>query len=254
MQHSESNLLLSLEYYLPSYDVSPNGQIKFYTLCSKLFDSAARHAHQLQFGYDDMQRENIYWVLSRFHVKMHAFPKTGEKLIVQTWPKGVHKLFFLRDYNMKSPAGETLSSATTAWLVLDGNTGRPQKIDTSNPLHDFHNSGIHAIDQVPGKLVAINDPDQCVVVSGKYSDLDINKHVNAVKYIEWIQDTYPLEVYEQKNVREFQINYQSEIRYEEDVEIRIKKNNQYDKFDYFEGVKSQDKTIAFRSKILFEDF
>jgi medium-chain acyl-[acyl-carrier-protein] hydrolase len=251
MSDRESDLILRLDTKIPSYDVSLNGQTKFYTLCNILLESAAVHANQYRFGYHDMQKENVYWVLSRFHIIMHRYPSMGDRVIVETWPKGLKKLFFMRDYRIHSEDGLLLTTATTAWLVLDGDTGRPRKMEQNNSLHRFYIPDFHAIEQMPGKLPGITGADRKMTVLARYSDLDINKHVNAVKYIEWVQDSYTQELYEKQNVTEFQINYKAETRFGEKVQIGIRTALDPDPFEYLEGIKDNDGNAAFRARIRF---
>jgi acyl-ACP thioesterase len=252
MNYQESDLILRIDNKIPSYDVSLNGQTKFYTLCNILLDSAAVHANKYRFGYHDMQKEKVYWVLSRFHIIMHGYPRMDDRIKVETWPKGIHKLFFMRDYRILSDDDRLLTTATTAWLVLDQNTGRPKKMEENNSLHHFHIDDFHAIESIPGKLPEITVPDRQMPVSARYSDLDINKHVNAVKYIEWVQDCYPEELYERQNVKEFQINYLAETRFGEQVQINIR--NGADSFQYLEGIRASDDNAAFRARIQFTSF
>jgi acyl-ACP thioesterase len=146
-----------------------------------------------------------------------------------------------------------LADATTAWLILDGNTGRPRKLNDAN-LHQFRVKDRHAIESLPGKLRGITEPDRIRPVTALYSDLDINKHVNAVKYIEWIQDFYDENLYTHENVEEFQINYQLETRFGEKVNIRMKNFSDRQPYDYFEGVREKDGKTAFRAKIRFSKF
>jgi medium-chain acyl-[acyl-carrier-protein] hydrolase len=254
MNYQTSDLILRLNNKIPSYDVSLNGHTKFYTLCNILLDSAAAHANKFRFGYHDMQKENVYWVLSRFHIIMHAYPSMDDHIKVETWPKGVRKLFFMRDYRILSADDKLLTTATTAWLILDGYTGRPKKMEENNSLHSFHIDDFHAIEAVPEKLPRITRPDHQLTVSARYSDLDINKHVNAVKYIEWVQDCYSQEVYEKQNVKELQINYQAETKYGEEVQIRIRNASGTDPFEYLEGIRARDENAAFRAKLQFGVF
>jgi acyl-ACP thioesterase len=251
MNYRESDLILRLDNKIPSYDVSLNGQTKFYTLCNILLDSAAVHANKFRFGYHDMRKENVYWVLSRFHIIMHEYPSMDDRIMVETWPKGVNKLFFMRDYRIISEDDRLLTAATTAWLVLDGDTGRPGMMVGNNSLHSFYIDDFHAIEQVPGKLPVIKEPDRQMPVKARYSDLDINKHVNAVKYIEWVQDCFPQELYEKQNVKEFQINYQSETRFGEVVQINIRNASESDPFEYLEGIRASDENAAFRARVRF---
>ncbi len=254
MKYTESDLVLRLETSIPAYYVSLNGQTKFYTLASMFLEAAAEHASRRGFGYYDMIRKKVYWVLSRFHVIMHHYPRMTEPVIVETWPKGINRLFFLRDYRMFSEDRRLLASATTAWLILDGNTGRPYKTDPGSKLFDYRAKDRHAIENMPGKLPGVPSPDRQVSRIAGYSDLDINQHVNAIKFIEWIQDCYDVELYQSQNVSEFQINYQLETRYGENLNIKIRNHSADDPFDYFEGMRTSDHNTAFTARIRFGNF
>lgn len=254
MTKSHSELIFRLDYRIPAYYVSMNKQPKFYTICSLLLESAANHATKFNFGYDDMKRENIYWVLSRFHVRMISYPEMDQPVKIETWPKGINKLFFMRDYRIYSDDDSLLADATTAWLILDGKTGKPKKPGENSKLNHFSVEDRHAIEEVPPKLPSVASTNKSIRRTARYSDLDINKHVNAVKYIEWIQDFFPIEKYEKQNIKEFQINYQSETRYDEEVEIRTHKEENNEGFQYFEGVRNLNGSAAFRAKILFDNF
>ncbi len=253
MKLSESDLLIKLENRIPAYYVSLNGQPKFYTLSSMFLEAAAVHASKLGYGYHDMMRDQVYWVLSRFHVIMHEYPRMDQSVIIETWPKGANKLFFMRDYRMLTEDNRLLAHATTAWLILDGKTGRPKKIE-DDKLNNLTIKDRHGIEPLPGKLPRVTEPVRERKVTALYSDLDINKHVNAVKYIEWIQDCYNEDVYKSQNIREFQINYQLETRFAEDVNIRMKNLSDDDPYDYFEGIRTKDGTSAFRARINFKEF
>jgi acyl-ACP thioesterase len=254
MKVKGSELIHATEYRIPVYNVSVNGQTKFYTLCNILLESAASQALELGFGYEDMKKENTYWVLSRFHIKMKSYPRMGQLVKVETWPKGMNRLFFLRDYRIFLVSGEFLAAATSAWILIDGKTGRPRTMEGMGDLQYYAVDDLHAIKQVPLKLPAIARPDDRTNFTVRYSDLDIYKHVNAVKYVEWIQDVYPARLYENHNVEEFQINYQSETRYGEEVEIRIQNDGPEAGFHYFEGVRDHNSVTAFRAKIKFGEF
>ena len=44
----------------------------------------------------------------------------------------------------------------------------------------------------------------------KYSDLDINMHVNNARYLNWITDSYPMEFLRRNYPVEIEVNYLSE--------------------------------------------
>jgi medium-chain acyl-[acyl-carrier-protein] hydrolase len=206
------------EFNIHAKDIDFNGKLKFYCICGYFFEIAARHANHLRFGFQDLKQENVYWVLSRLHVKTIKYPGFDQKINIQTWHKGLDRLFGLRDFRILDKDGLELALATSAWLILDEKTGhlvRPEKFT------ELHNSktDYNAINELPDKLEPLSEYDQSKLIEPGYTDLDINFHVNAGKYIAWIQDLYPPDFYNKYQIADFQINYLNETRFGEKIRI-----------------------------------
>ncbi|MBN2256145.1 MAG: hypothetical protein JW736_10585, partial [Deltaproteobacteria bacterium] len=52
-----------------------------------------------------------------------------------------------------------------------------------------------------------------------YRDLDMNEHVNNVRYIEWIIDSFPLEFLRNHTLKELEINYLAEALYADEISL-----------------------------------
>jgi medium-chain acyl-[acyl-carrier-protein] hydrolase len=52
-----------------------------------------------------------------------------------------------------------------------------------------------------------------------YSDLDLNRHVYSIRYIQWILDSIPLEDFAAKKIRQLDINYLSEAFYDDEIKV-----------------------------------
>ena len=82
---------------------------------------------------------------------------------------------------------------------------------------------VSALEENLEKLEGINtgiDHEPFVV---KYSDLDQNNHVNNVKYLQWILDSYPDNYCRQHLVKIFEINYLSETSLNDRIVIRTER-------------------------------
>jgi acyl-ACP thioesterase len=55
--------------------------------------------------------------------------------------------------------------------------------------------------------------------SAKYSDIDINGHVNSVRYIEHILDLLPLEKHREERLKRFEIAYITESYFGDQLDI-----------------------------------
>jgi medium-chain acyl-[acyl-carrier-protein] hydrolase len=206
------------EFSIYAKDIDFNGKLKFYCICGYFFEIAARHANHLRFGFQDLKQENVYWVLSRLHIKILKYPGFEQKINIQTWHKGVGRLFGLRDFRILDKNGQELALATSAWLILDKKNGRPVRPEKFTELYNSK-MDYYAINELPDKLQPLSEYDQSKLIDPGYTDLDINVHVNAGKYIAWIQDLYPPDFYSKFLIAEFQINYLNETRYGQKIRI-----------------------------------
>ena len=63
----------------------------------------------------------------------------------------------------------------------------------------------------PGRI-KVDESEPVCEYQAKYSDIDINGHVNSIKYIEHILDLFPMEMFREKSVRRFEMAYGAESR------------------------------------------
>jgi acyl-ACP thioesterase len=188
--------------HVRSYEGDRSGVLKPQALLNYFEEAAQQHARELGFGYEDILRENRFWILSRLKVRIHRPPVWGDAITVETWPKSVHRLFALRDFNLylDSPANrsvtdgngaEPIVQATSAWLLMDGNSERPlrpEKYLPEGPLRE--NAAYNAISDPPDKIAALEDRERRISdqVRVRFSDVDVNDHVNNSVYLRWLDD------------------------------------------------------------------
>lgn len=184
--------LWRLTLQVRSYEGDRRGFLKPQALLNYFEEAAQQHATQLGFGYEQLLRASQFWLLSRLHVVIGALPRWGESITIETWPKSVSRLFALRDFYVypgSEPAGEPVIRASSAWLLMDGERGRPlrpQQHLSEGPLSD--NTERHAIAEVPRKLPETEGSVPLTEVRARYSDIDVNDHVNNSVYIRWFDD------------------------------------------------------------------
>jgi medium-chain acyl-[acyl-carrier-protein] hydrolase len=237
------------EYKVRSDTIDISGKLKFYCLCGYFFEIASQHANHLHFGYKDLEKANNYWVLSRLHVKMSEYPGLDQKIKLETWHKGVYKLFGLRDFRILDIRGKVLALATSAWLVLDKSSGRPVRPYNFKELLSTK-ADHHAIIELPDRIDPLDNYDDTKIITPGYTDLDINYHVNAGMYIAWIQDLYSPEIYNKHQISEFQINYMSETKYEDKIVILFGHEPSEEGFiSRIEGRNDETNNPAFRALI-----
>jgi medium-chain acyl-[acyl-carrier-protein] hydrolase len=192
-----------------SCETDISGNLSLYSLFNRFQELAGVHATYLDVGYETLQKAKLAWVLSRIKVQIHLLPRWGETVRLATWPKGIDRLFALRDFSMINAQNEPLVHTTSGWLLVDIERGRPRKIETL-PIDLQFPLAQHAL-QDP--LDKISVPTGLVRVFEKPiwpSDIDINRHVNNAQYAKWVADCFSHDQFHQRRITSIQINYLEE--------------------------------------------
>lgn len=208
---------LKKDFMISSYDLNPRGKARLTTIANFFQEMAYAHANQLGFGYEDMKQKQTMWVLSRMKIRIIQYPSWDDTIRLETWHRGMNRIFGLRDFRVEDSNGNLTGMASTYWLVLDIHTKRPirPKDDVLNKHANYEAVFENDLDKIllPDGMELL---DQRKVV---YSDLDIMGHVNNVKYMEWCIDAATLNSSEIPEIRELEINFLHEARYGDIIEI-----------------------------------
>jgi medium-chain acyl-[acyl-carrier-protein] hydrolase len=167
------------------FETGANGTLAVRSLCDFLQEAAGNHARALGVSVQDLLQRQLTWVLSRLRVQIHRLPANGDHVTVRTWPSGIDRLFALRDFTVQDAQGAILASAVSGWLILDTPSRRPDRIrgifdppDTSLLPRAFATD----LEKLPECAV----PERETTISVRWSDLDVNQHVNNSRYAEWV--------------------------------------------------------------------
>jgi acyl-ACP thioesterase len=137
---------------------------------------------------------------------------------LNTWPRTTKSLFALREFELTDSAGEQLGGGSSAWVVLDANTKKPQRLEK---LLSGLRTGPEqlAVGSEPSKIEACTCPT-VLTTNARYSDIDLNGHVNSGRYIGWLLDSYAFEFHKTHQAHQIEVNYLSETRGGEEISIR----------------------------------
>ena len=199
------------KYLVRSYEVDVNGRVRFPVIFNYLLNSTWNHAEGTEFSYTNMLTRGEVWALSRFMFRINRYPKWNDEIIVETWGKGSDRFFALRDYIIHSEKDGKLAAATSYWLILNKNTYRPQKLDFLLEQFPFQ-FGRHELEIELEKLHRPTSPEMGSADTVRFGDLDVNKHVGAARYTQWLMDGFPIDLVEKKDITSFEINFISEAK------------------------------------------
>ncbi len=235
---------------IPCYDADASWRLKPTSFMNYAQEAAGNHAVHLGFGYDDLIATNTAWILSRVHVEFPDAPRWREEVTLNTWHKGLNRLFFLRDFVITDNEGKERVKATTSWLVLNLETRRlvrdPKLMEEGTVCTE------HVIEtpadkvQMPKDVEAEHVMDHAVA----YSDVDMNAHANNAMYMQWAMDAVDYAIASARPVKEFTINFNHETKSGDVVSIYKARVEQEDGLHVFVEGKVGDQS-AYCVEIVF---
>ena len=245
---SEENRIGTYQFVAEPFHVDFNGRLTMGVLGNHLLNCAGFHANDRGFGIATLNEDNYTWVLSRLAIELDEMPYQYENFSVQTWVENVYRLFTDRNFAILDKDGKKIGYARSVWAMINLNTRKPADLLT---LH-----GGSIVDYVCDEPCPIEKPSRIKVTSdqpittltAKYSDIDINGHVNSIRYIEHILDLFPMELFREKRIRRFEMAYIAESYYGDKLVFykeRVSEN------EYNIEIKKNDQEIVVRSKVIF---
>ena len=181
-------------------------------LGNHMLNAADFHSTDRGFGMKYLMTIQRSWVLSRLAIEMDEMPQMYTKFNVETWVESAMRYFTSRNFRVVGQDGNVYGYGRSIWAMIDTESRQPTDIFSID--NGAINNWIVADKECPidkGGRVKMGDAAQLVAtIETKYYDVDINGHINSVKYIEHVLDLWDLDWYRQHHIRRFEIAYVAE--------------------------------------------
>uniref|UniRef100_K3XQ18 Acyl-[acyl-carrier-protein] hydrolase n=1 Tax=Setaria italica TaxID=4555 RepID=K3XQ18_SETIT len=200
-----------------SYEVGPDKTATMETVLNLLQETALNHVWMsglLGDGFGathGMIKNNLIWVVSRMHVQVDQYPIWGEVLDIDTWVGSSGKNGMRRDWLIR---GRNSACANSTWVMMNKETRRLSKMpeEVRGEIAPWFIDR-HAIEEEAAEKIIKLDSNAKYVDSDlkpKRSDLDMNHHVNNVKYVRWMLETLPDPFLQQHQLSSIILEYRKE--------------------------------------------
>ncbi|MDX1546718.1 MAG: thioesterase [Rhodothermales bacterium] len=206
-----------------TFETDAGGHVSFLALCNYFQEAAGKHAHSYGVAVDQLLPEGKTWVLARLHICIDAYPDWTDVVTVETWPSGVQGLFAIREFQFHS-GGAVIGYGTSAWLVIDLNRRRPVRVEQLLS-HVAPPDRPRTIEDAFPRLPVPERVDHARSFHVRYSDLDLNQHVNNVRFAEWAFESVPDEVLHGAVLREIELQYRAEATFGDLVMVEAQCTN-----------------------------
>jgi acyl-ACP thioesterase len=214
-----------------------------------MLNAADFHSSARGFGMKYLMTIQRSWVLSRLAIEMEEMPRQYTKFNVETWVESAMRYFTSRNFAVVGNDGHVYGYGRSIWAMIDTESRQPTDI------YAIDNGAIEQwivkdkecpIDK--GGRVKMTDEATLVrTIDTYYNDVDINGHINSVKYIEHVLDLWDMDWYRTHQVKRFEIAYVAEAHAGDRLSFYMQEDG--DAFNV--RICKGDGTECCRSKVVF---
>lgn len=227
-----------------------SGRLFMGHLGNHMLNAADFHSTDRGFGMKYLMTIQRSWVLSRLAIEMTEMPEQYTKFNVETWVENAMRFFTQRNFAISDDNGKVYGYGRSVWAMIDTESRQPCDILAirDGAINDWiENEKPCPIDK--GGRVKMSDNAEFVhAIDTYYNDVDINGHINSVKYIEHVLDLWSLDWYKEHRIQRFEIAYVAEAHAGDQLSFYREKE---DESTFNVRIVRSDGTECCRSKVKF---
>lgn len=195
------------EYLIPAFATDRFDRLKLSQILNYIQQIAGDHCVLLGAHREALLKKDLFWAVIRHRVQITRLPRANEILTVQTWPMPTTRTAFPRSTVAYDAQGNECFRAISLWVLMDAKSRAmvlPGKTDVT-----VNGALLGGELAVPGSIVPrplANSHSRTV----RYTDLDVNGHMNNCRYLDWVSDTLPSPFHQGNLPAEFTVCYLSE--------------------------------------------
>lgn len=197
---------------IDSRDVDGRNQCKASALLGHLQEAATQAAESGGFGRSAlMGKYNGFWMLTRMWFHLDRPLRWEEEVTIHTWHRGGKTAMMYRDFDIYA-GGEPVGEAVSAWVLADFTSRKILRLGSIEKLADTwggelcKEKTLHKL-RLPREMAELDRRPM------RYSDTDMNGHVNNTRYADFACDALRMDTFpREKFLSEMQIGYLAECR------------------------------------------
>lgn len=227
------------KYTLGLSDVGKHNLITNKAILKVLENAGGWHSEKAGYGLSKIEENSLSWILLNWKVQVIERPKYNETITIKTWARDSKKVHSYRDYEIYNNNNKLLIRATSKWTLININTGKLEPL-TKELIESYNEENKSTFDE--RELEKKQEPESRIGTI-KYKvlrrDIDINKHVHNLYYLDFAYEALPEEVYNQEEFNNIEILYKKQIKLGETISCNYTK----EKNKNIVTIKSEDNSI-----------
>lgn len=204
------------------------------SMCDIILEAAGEDAYKRGFGIDVLAERNLGWVLSRMCVELDYMPAEYSEFTIHTWIRDYNRLASTRNFTLTDDEGRMFGRAVSQWCMLDFSTRMPADVNLLARMHEGVMVDAPSPCERPRRIAAVGS-EPTAKHRVVYSDIDFNRHMNTMRYIDMVCDLLPIDELEQLNAVRVDMNFMRESRYGDVLSLCVDRRDDACAFEYRSG-------------------
>lgn len=240
--------IFTKEYRVTHRDTDLNGRLSLASLGSFVLDTAGLHAIEIHTSMEILNSMDLTWVVTGIHFAINEMPTIHSLIKVTTKINEISRLACKRDFLVEHE-GKKVAEISTEWLIINVKTRRPVFLaDVLPHIKELVTPGEGA-EKYKHLRFAIEKPIASSNYTIRYADIDINRHLYSMRYIELAMDMVDLETHQSKTIVSADVNYISEVLYNQQVTLIINQEGDTSQIEMLNA----DQKPMFRAEFVWKD-
>jgi medium-chain acyl-[acyl-carrier-protein] hydrolase len=192
-------------------DIGKENKIKNKSILEILENIGAYHSDTVGYGVNEIPETNVSWILLDWNLKVINRPTYGQTLEIHTWGRGMNRFFTFRDYEIYDENNKLCAIATSKWTLIDVRTGKLARL-TEDMINKYNPEEKSVFLEEMDKIKIPKEFTSKIEYTVIRKDIDINKHMHNLYYLDLAYEALPEDVYEQRVFDNIRITYKKEIK------------------------------------------
>ena len=232
------------KFELRYFEMSRHGEASPATILTLLEEAASDHCCAIDHSLYDLIKKDVGWVLLSGVMKMERYPRHKEKITIRTWLSAYTSIKGIRENIIYDEQGNIIGRAKGLWVFFDIKRRRPVQIFDEIKERWSSHEEISLDHDIVQKIKTPDTSQYMKEFSVHRFDIDMNRHVNNIKYLQWVMESIPDEIMDNYYLHTIDGRFITEAQYGDKVRSFTEKEGYPYSFVHNIKVETNDRVCA----------
>ena len=214
------------------------------SLVSNILNTAGIDAYGKGFGVDALLENGHTWVLSRMAVELDTRPEQYAPYTIDTWISDYGRLLSTRNFTLHDAQGQEFGRAVTQWAMINMESRTAVDLSWVGDAHAEALVNDPSPTERPRKIRSVA-PTDFLEHRIAYSDIDFNRHMNTMRYLNLMFDMLDLDQVTQHRPLRLDVHFMKESRYGQLLRVGCEHTPEGASFE----IRADDQVVVLRAAL-----